>query len=101
MRRFVLNRWWVLLIASVLAIGALPGFVSPAHARITVRQAQIRGSESDYGDPDIPGGVPIPGRADRTGTIDRRAGGDGQWATEMGVLRLRIVLELMRSILFR
>jgi hypothetical protein len=38
---------------------------------------------------------------DRTGSIDRRAGGDSRTATEMSSLRLRIVLELMRSILFR
>lgn len=101
MRRFGLNRWWVLLIASALAIGTLPGLVAPASARVSLRHAQMGGASTDYGDPDVPQGTPYPGRMDRTGSIDRRAGGDSRTATEMSSLRLRIVLELMRSILFR
>ncbi|SRR5258705_7866285 len=101
MRRFAMNRWWVLLLASVLAIGTLPGLVSPACAWTTVRQAMGAGAGTSYGDPDIPGGIPSPGRMGRTGTYDRTAGGDGRAATEMGSFHLRIMLELMRAILFR
>jgi len=36
----------------------------------------------------------------RTGGIDRPAVGDSRTATEMGALRLRIVMELMRAFLF-
>jgi hypothetical protein len=99
MRRFVLNRWWVLLLASALAIGMLPGLVSPAAARgITIRQAQTVGIVSDYGDPDVPTGTPIPGRMDRTGQIgDRRAGGDSRTSLEMSALHLRILLGLLRA----
>jgi len=99
MRRFTLNRWWVLLLASALAIGTLPGLVSPAAARgITVRQVQTGGMISDYGDPDYPSGVPYPGRMGRTGEInERRAGGDSRTSLEMGALRLRILLGLLRA----
>ena len=99
MRRFVLNRWWVLLLASALAIGTLPGLVSPAAARgITIRQAQTGGIENGYGDPDVPTGTPYPGRIGRTGEIgERRAGGDSRTALEMGALHLRILLGLLRA----
>jgi len=96
MRRFALNRWWVLLLASALAIGTLPGLVSPAAARgITIRQAQTVGIENTYGDPDVPTGTPYPGRMGEIG--DRRAGGDSRTLLEMGALRLRILLELLRA----
>ena len=103
MRRFVLNRWWVLLLASALAIGTLPGLVSPADARgITIRQAQTGGMVTDYGDPDVPTGIPIPGRMGRTGEIsDRQAAGDSRASLELGALRLRILLELLRAITVR
>jgi hypothetical protein len=53
---------------------------------------------SDYGDPDIPNGVPYPGRIGRTGeNSERRAGGDSRTSLEMGALRLRILLELLRA----
>jgi hypothetical protein len=37
---------------------------------------------------------------ERTGAIGRPAVGDSRTATEMGALRLRIMLELMRAFLF-
>ena len=96
MRRFVLNRWWVLLLASTLAVGMLPGQVSPAAAESMLRQLQ--GGGASYGDPDVPSGVPIPGRIGRTGENgERRAAGDSRTLLEMGALRLRILLELLRA----
>ena len=101
MRRFAVNRWWVLVLATTLAIGTLPALVSPAHARVTIRQAQMGGSESSYGDPDIPNGTPYPGRLGRAGGSASPSVGDSRMATENGASRLRIVLEFMRAILFR
>jgi hypothetical protein len=95
MRRFVLNRWWVLLLASALAVGMLPGQVSPARASTVY---QTLSGISGYGDPDVPSGVPIPGKIGRTGENgERRAGGDSRTSLEMGALRLRILLELLRA----
>src|SRR5262249_9279691 len=100
MRRFSMNRWWVLLLAAVLAIGTLPGLVAPASARISLRNAQIGGADSSYGDPDVPNGQPLPGRMNRTGGVDRGGVGDGPTTTELGSIHLRVMLELMRAYLF-
>ena len=109
MRRFTLNRWWVFLLALVLSLGMSATFVSRASALITVRQSRLlTGMSNGYGDPDAPGsgvdGNPMPGRVVPSGS----SGGVGQAAgdsrTSPGVertLHLRILLDLIRALLFR
>jgi hypothetical protein len=106
MRRFVSNRWWASVLALLLAFSFASSFPTGARAA-TVRDGRLLRTGAitpggDYGDPDANGGggQPFPGRMRESGsgTVggDSRQGSSGVW-----MLRLQILLETYRGLLFR
>jgi hypothetical protein len=106
MRRFVSNRWCAFLFALLLAFSFASSFPTGAHAA-TVRDGRLLRTGAitpggDYGDPDANGGggQAFPGRMREggSGTVvgDSQPGLSGVW-----MLRLQILLETYRGLLFR
>jgi hypothetical protein len=103
MPRFLVNRWWTFLLGSSLALILSFGSPGASFGMTTIRGSQVAGT-ADYGDPDIPtgGGISYPGRMRETDGGSRWAAGDSRSAAAMErTLRLRIWLDMLRTVFFK
>lgn len=109
MRRFVSNRWCASLLALALAFSIASSIPTNARAAVTVRGSQTLRSwgsmpGNDYGDPDANGGggQAYPGRMTGTGSGSGTVAGDSRTGSSVvWSLRLQILLESLRGLLFR